>query len=166
MRKPDGKDGNTPGECKISVRYPPANYPVLIGGINNPPNRGHSGSLQLFNKRQSTVSDKIGDTQKFDTSVDRNLANYGDSTSIFSKDISRKLSHSSSADLYLRCWVDFASNSVRTEAPKFMDVGLPTVNTLNEVTSLVPLITESEGRRMDPIGLRWIIFLEKLHHLE
>ena len=56
----------------------------------------HSGSLQVLNKHQSTVSGEIGDTQTFDTSVDRNLANDGYSTSIFSKVIGRELSQSSS----------------------------------------------------------------------
>ena len=49
------------------------------------PTSGHSGSLQVFNKQQSTVSDKIGSAQKLDTSIDRNLADDGDSTSILGK---------------------------------------------------------------------------------
>ena len=63
------------------------------------PDNGHSGSLQVFNKRQSTVSDKTGDTPKLDTSVDRKFPENWDSTSIFSKLIGRELTHGSSADL-------------------------------------------------------------------
>ena len=115
-------------DCNISVSSPWANYPVMIGVIGVPPTRYHSGSLQVFNKWQSTVSGKIGDTQKLDPSVDRKFAYYGDSTSIFNKLIGLELSHSYIADLYLRCWVDFASNAVRTEAPHFVDLGILAVN--------------------------------------
>ena len=126
-----GRDVTNPGECDISVIFPRVNSRVLIGGIGVPPTRGHSGSLQIFNKQKSTVSDKIGDTPKFGTSVDLKLANDGDYTSIFSKVICRELSHSSSADLYSRCRVDFASNAVGTEAPHFVDLGLLAVNESN-----------------------------------
>ena len=47
-----------------------------------------------------------------------------------------KMSHSSSGNLYSRCWVDFASNAVGTKAPHFVDLGLPYVNTLDEVNIL------------------------------
>ena len=91
------------------------------------------GCLQVFNKRQSTVSDKIGDTQKFGTSADRNLADDGDSTFIFSKVIGSEMYHSSIADLYSLCPVGFASNAVVTEALHFLDLGIPGVNVLDEV---------------------------------
>ena len=51
---------------------------------------------------------KIGNTQKLDTSIDRKLANDEYSTSIYIKVIGRELYHSSSANLYFRCQVDFA----------------------------------------------------------
>ena len=101
------------------------------------PASGHSGIFQVLNIRQSTVSDEIRDTQKFDNSVDRKLSNDGDSTSIFSKVIGGELSHSSIAYLYLRCWMDFASNTVRTKAPHFVDLGLPAVNALDEFNIFV-----------------------------
>ena len=68
-----------------------------------------------------------------DTSVDRKLANDGNYTSIFSEVIGRELSHNSSGNLYSRFRVDFASNSVRTEAPHFVDLELLFVNTSDEV---------------------------------
>ena len=101
----------------------------MIGCTGVPPTRGHSGSLQVFNKLQSTVSDKIGDIQKLDTSVDTKLANDGYYMPICSKEIGSELSHNSSGNLYSRFRVDFASNSVRTEAPHFVDLELLVVNT-------------------------------------
>ena len=116
----------------MAIKSPQANYPLMIGGIGVSLTREHSGSLVVLNKRQSTVSEKIGNTQKFDISVDGKLANDEDSTSIFSKVIGREISHSSSTDLYFRYWMDFASDVIRTEAPNFVDLGLPDVNTWDE----------------------------------
>ena len=130
------------------------------------PASGHSESLQVFNKRQSTVSEKLGIPKKFDTSVDRKLANDGDYTSIFSKVIGCELSYISSNNPYLRCWVNFMSNAVGTKVPHFVDLGLPTGNTSDKVDIFGTPLPESEGRRMDPIGMCQIMFLAKLQRLE
>ena len=53
-------------------------------------------------------------------------------TSILSKLIARELSHSFSANLYLRCRMDFTSNAVGSKAPNFVDLGLPANNTSDE----------------------------------
>ena len=71
---------------------------------------------------------KVGDTQIFNTSININLAEDGDYAPILSKEIGRELSHDSSADIYLRCRVDFTSNAVITEAPDFMHLVLLAVN--------------------------------------
>ena len=130
-----------------------------------PPSRGHSRSLQVFNKRKSSVSDKIGGTQKLDTFVDRKLADYGYSTSIFRKVIGSELSHSSRADLYLRCGVYFASNAVRTKAPHLLDLGLPAVNASDEVN----IFGAPDTRIIRPTdGFHWSApdhFLEKIQRL-
>ena len=71
------------------------------------PASGNSRSLQVFNKQQSNISDKIGDTQRLDTYVDKKLPNDQDS-----EVIGPELSHGSSTDLYLLCRMDFASDFV------------------------------------------------------
>ena len=128
-----GRDVNTLGNFDISVRSSRANLPVMIEGIRVSPYSGRGERLQVFNKQQSTFSGKIGDTQKFDTSVDIKLAYNGDYTSIFSKVIGCELSHSSSANLYFCCWVYFTSNAAGTEAPHLVDLGIPAVNAPDEV---------------------------------
>ena len=119
-----------------------------------PPTRGRSGSLQVINKRQSTVYEKIRNTQKFDASVDRNLANGGDYTSIFIKVIGHELSHSSRADLYSRCWMDFLGNTVGTEAPHFVNLGIPSVNA-SDVVNIFSTPTTRIRRRSD--GPHWFV---------
>ena len=58
-----GRDSTTPGACNIDVIPLWDNSPVMIGGIRVLLTRRHSGSLEVLNKQQSTVSDKIGGTQ-------------------------------------------------------------------------------------------------------
>ena len=60
-----GRDGTNPGDCNIAVRSPQNNSPVLIVGITVYPASGHSGSFQVFNKRQSTFSEKLGITKNW-----------------------------------------------------------------------------------------------------
>ena len=87
-----------------------------------------------------------------DTPVDRKLPNYRDSASIFSKVVFCKLSHSSSADLYWICWMDFASKAVQTKAPHFVELELPAVNTSDE---LGILSTPATRIRRQTDGSHW-----------
>ena len=123
-----GRDCTTPGDCNIYVRFPWNKFPVLTGGIGVLPTRGHIGSLDVLNKRQSTSPSASRNNQKFDASVDRNLANDGYSKSIFSKLIGRELFHSPRFYIYSRCRMDFVSNVVGNEVPNFVDLGLLAVN--------------------------------------
>ena len=58
------------------------------------------------NPRPQALEKKAKNTKKIDASVDGNLANDGDSTSIFSKVLGRELSNSLSSDIYLRYWIN------------------------------------------------------------
>ena len=112
------------------------------------------------------ASKKIEDNQKLDTSVDRNLANDQNSNSIFIKVIGLEMYHSSSGNLYLRCWVDCATNAVGNEAPHFVDLGLPAINVSVEVN-----IFGTHAIRMRRLtdGYHWPApdhVLEKLQRLE
>ena len=88
------------------------------------------GSSGILNKHGSTGYVEIGDTHKFDTSIDGDLAEYGCYATIFSKLIGQELFHGSSTDIYLWCRADFTSNTVGTEGPNFMHLGIPDFNTL------------------------------------
>ena len=71
-----------------------------------------------------------------DAVVDGNLPDDIDSASIFSKLIGHKPSDSYSGDLYMRCGMDFVADTVQTRTPQFMDMGLSTINTLDERSGL------------------------------
>ena len=142
------------------------NSSVMIGDTTVYPACGIMGSLEILNKHGSTGSVEIGDTQKFDTSIDENLDKDGDPTSIFSKVIGQELSHGSSSNIYLRCQMDFTSNVVRTEAPNFVNLGFLSANALDELRYFVNPATKF---RSTIDGSHWSApdhFLEKLQRLE
>ena len=128
-----GRDSSNRGHCDIYARYPRLNSPVLIGGTNVSSTR--TGTQEIVIPYVSTGSLKFGDIQIFDTPIHGTLDKDGDYTPIFSKIIGGELSHNSNTDIYSRCRVDFTSNTVRTEAPDFMNLGLPEVNASDELRS-------------------------------
>ena len=91
------------------------------------------GSQEILSKHGST--EKIGNNQEFNTSINGNLTEDESSMPILRKVIRQELSHNSSTDIYLRCRVDLTSNAVGTEAPYFMHVDMPAVNESDETRS-------------------------------
>ena len=70
--------------------------------------------------------------KKYDTVVDGNFPNDWYSASVFSKLIGHKLSNGSRVDLYLCCRLNFAADVIQTHTPQFMNLGLLTINALDE----------------------------------
>ena len=110
-----------------------SNRTLLI--ISVPPTRGHSGSLEVINKRRSTSPSVSSNTQKFDASVDGKLVDDGYSTSILGKVNGRELSHSPSSDIYSCFQMDFMISAVGTEEPNFVYLGLPDVNVSDQFST-------------------------------
>ena len=99
---------STPSYCDIAVRYPRMNSPVLIGCIIVFPKSLIMWSQDIVSIHGSTSSAEVGDTQKFNTSIDGNSDENRDYTTIFKKVIGRELSCDSRSDIYLR-FVGWAS---------------------------------------------------------
>ena len=134
-------DGITPGNIGHTVRIEHDSSPVLIVVIVTPPPCGLNGIMQVENKWQSTSPAVVGNTHKLDAVIDGKLTDDLDSVSIFRKVIVHKLSDGSINDLYLRCRMNFAADVFQTQAPQFMNLGLLTINTLDESGFLVPPAT-------------------------
>ena len=127
-----GRDGTHQCNCDVVVSSPWDNRLVTIAGIVVPPTMVHSRSQGVLNGQQSISPSVSRNSQKSDASVDRNLAEDGDSTAIFIKVLGHKLYDSLSADIYSGFRVDFMSNAVGTKAPDFVHLGLPAVNSSDE----------------------------------
>ena len=109
------RDSTMPRDCNTSIRSPMLNSPVLIGGATCPPTCGSMGRQNIIGVHRSTCSVEVRNAQKFNTSIDGNLAKGGDSSPIFSTVIVQELSNKSSANIYLRCRMDFTINAVVTD---------------------------------------------------
>ena len=127
-----GRDNTIPCDTGLAVSYKPVPPSVLIGIPTIYPACETSGRSQVGKKRQSTSPDEVRNAQKLDTTVDRKFPNDQDYASIFRRVIGHELSQGSSDYLYLSCLMNFSSNIVQSEAPQFVDLGLPAVNTSNE----------------------------------
>ena len=131
-----GVKGSTPGYIpnNVSIVEPP--YLVLIEMFGTSPPCGFNVSKHVENKRQSTSPGLVGQTKKLDATVDRKLRNDLDSGSFFSKVIGHKLSHGSSGDFYKRCRINFVADPVQTQTTQLMDIGLETINELDEISGI------------------------------
>ena len=84
----------------------------------------------------------------------------------FSKLFGQELYHNSSADIYSLCRVKFTFNTVVTESPNFINLGLPAIHASDELNPFSTPLLESESQQMYPNGERRVMFLEKLQLLE
>ena len=77
------RDCTNPVNTPHDLRSPQDNSPGQIGGIGVSPASVKSWSLQVFNRQQSTISGKIGDTKNWTLLLIESCPNYQDSMSIF-----------------------------------------------------------------------------------
>ena len=76
---------------------------------------------------------EVMNSQPFHTPSNENPPKNGYPTPTFSKVIGRKLSNNPSADIYLRCQMNFTRDAIINKSPNFMNLGLSAVNTSNEL---------------------------------
>ena len=74
--------------------------------------------------------------QPLDTSINVIYSEHRDPAPIFSKVIGRKFTDKSSADVNSCCRMNFGSDAVLTETPKFVNLRLASVHTLNDLGSV------------------------------
>ena len=111
-------------------------------------------SQEIVSSKGPTGSVEFRNAQIFVTFIHTNLTNNGDLTPTFSEEIGQELSHKSIADIYFRCRVKFTRNAIGTKSPDFMRLGLPAINTSDELGSFGTSATRV-GRQMD--GSNWSV---------
>ena len=122
------RGGNT------SKILPRLTSPVLIvGGTSVPPTR--TGVQEIISPSGPISTMEVRNDQPFHTSINVNSAKNGDPTPTFSKLIGRELSNESSADIYSHCRVNFTRDAALTKIPNFMNLGLSSVQTSDELGS-------------------------------
>ena len=92
-------------------------------------------SPKIDNIWQSATLDVIK-PNKVDTSIDRQFTNNLVAPPIFTQVLVEKLSHSSSRYLYTRCRMNLAAYPDNVTALQFVNLGISTINSLDECTIL------------------------------
>ena len=93
----------------------------------------------MISPRGSIVPQEVRYTQPLDTSINVIYAEHKDPAPTWSKLICCKFTNESSANVYMRVLMNFASDTVLSESPNFM--GLSSVNTTDELGSVFTRIT-------------------------
>ena len=95
------------------------------------------GSQEIGSPSGSIGPQEVRDVQPLDTPINVIYTKHREPAQNFSKVISRKLSDKSSADVYLRCRTNLTRDDVFTESPNFMNLGLSSVHTSDELGSVL-----------------------------
>ena len=116
---------------------------IVDGGTSVSPTR--TGTQEISSTSRPIGPVEVRNAQPFHTFINGNYTKNGDLTPTFSKIISCKVYDKSSADVYLRCRLNFTRDTVITKIPNFMNLELSSVHTSDELGSFVVLATRIGG---------------------
>ena len=119
-----------------TIGMPPIlNTPVRIvaGNLVSPTS---TGSQDIGSPRGSIGTKEVRDTQPLETSINVIYAEHRDPAPTWSKVIGREISDESIAKVYSRFWINLMRDAVLTKIPKFMNMGISSVHTLDELGSV------------------------------
>ena len=127
--------GTTPWDDNTDIRSTRLNDPVFIGGsTTGSPNR--TGSQDVIIPRGFIVPQWGRDAQPLDTPINGIYSKHRDPAPTWSKLIGSIFTNESSDDVNLRCRMNFTCDAVLTESPNFVNMGLSSVHTSDEIGSV------------------------------
>ena len=103
-------------------------------GTNSPPCR--LNGIPKINDIRKSATQYLIKSNKLDTSIDGNFTDNLVALPIFTEVICYKISDSSIRDLYTRFWTNLTADPVNIPGPKFVDLGLSTIGTLDKGASI------------------------------
>ena len=116
--------------------------PSCIGNSVSPT---RTGNQDIFNPSHPSTVKRGRNVEPFDAFIDGFSAINGHCTSYFSGVIGLEAVSAEVADVNLQERMNFASNSVLGETPKFVDLGLSPVHTTDKLKSVISPATRSGG---------------------
>ena len=132
--------------------------PVRIGtGPLVSPTR--MGSEDICSPRWSISPQEFRNVKPLDTSINGNSYKHRDPAPTLSKIIGSKFSNQSSANIYLLCWMNLTRDTILTESPNFMYLGLSSVHTTDELGSVFIPTTRSS---LPTYGSNWLPFVHRI----
>ena len=146
-------DRKIPRDRNTSISPSRLTPPVRIsGGTSVSPTRKSRKEISIPSGPIGPV--EVRNTQPFHTSIHGNSSEQGDPAPTFSKVIGRKISNYSRYDIYSRCRMKFTLGSVLTKIPNFMNLGLSSIHTSDELRPFnIPATII--GRPID--GFNWLL---------
>ena len=127
--------GLIPQDRNTNVMPPRATTPVRTGtGPSIPPIS--IGSQKIEGPRRPIISQEVRNGDPLDAYINRTPSKHRDPTPTWSKVICRKITNESSADVHARGRINFGSETVLSVIPNFMDLGLSSVDTTDELGSI------------------------------
>ena len=144
---PDSSSGNLVGHGqdhytrrKHCHRVTRLAYPVRISGsTNGSPSR--AGSQDITSPRRSIGPQWSKDAQPLDTSINVIYSKHRDPEKTWSKVIGRKFTVESSTYVNSRCRMNLTRDTILTESPNFVNMGLSSVHISDELGSIFILNT-------------------------
>ena len=123
-----GVNRSTPGNIGNYIVIVETSSLDIIVIIGTAPPCGLNMVQEVGDIRPFNSQDLVIQSQKSDATVNGKLYNNPDMTSVFSKVLGDKPSESSSWDLYIRCRMDLKSDLVQILTPRFVYLGLLTID--------------------------------------
>ena len=146
------KHGMIPRDVNTATMPPRATTPVRIGaGTLVYPTR--MGIQDIGSPRRSIGPQEVRNAEPLHTSINGIYSKHRDPAPTWSKVTSHKLSDESISDVYSRCRMNLAHDTILTESPNFMDLGLLSVHTTDELR-YVFIFTNTIGS--PAYGSNWI----------
>ena len=118
-----------------TVRMPPRTTTQVRTGTGSSVPTIIIGSQKIECPRRSIIPQEVMNNKPLDSYINRNPAIHRDPTPSWSKIISSKRFTNESDDVYAHGRMTFRSDTVLSESPNFMNFGLSSVNTTNELWS-------------------------------
>ena len=147
----------TPGKVSCTGRddskQQDVNPDVATARLNSPSPSSNSisispartGTQDISDPRRSIIARRVRKADPLDVPIHGFLDVNGNSTSIFSKVIGVETVPGESDDINLRGGMNFAINSVLSESPNFVDLGLSPANAADKLKSVFAPSTRVEG---------------------
>ena len=147
-----GTDGTTPWDRNTAIWSTRLTNPVWIGGSNTgSPSR--TGSQYIIIPRGSIGPQWIRDAQPLNTSINGIYSKNMGPSPTWIKVVGQKFTKESSADVKLHCWKNFGSDAIHTKSTTFVNLGLASVHTSDEIGSVFIPTTRI---RLPTDGSNWL----------
>ena len=119
-----------------TTRIPPRTTTQVHTGTGPSVPSTSIGSQEIEGPRRPIIFQEVRNAEPIDASINRITAKHRDPASSWIKVVGSKIFTNESAGVYAFGQMNLGSDTVLSESPKFMDFGMSSVNTMDELRSV------------------------------